>query len=137
MITHRLRVVFVLCLLQLLAFEKGCLAFEPDFIRSFLTRPWMLTNDSLNDPAVNKHSGQVTLSLYMDNWSSYSLVLAKDNMISGVHSNGFQPRNLGTMSRELAVRSSSSGKNEKTAGLVTWTFMDKNKVKLARLSIGK
>ncbi len=133
-----LRFVFVLCL-QILAFgiHKGQASFTPEFIRSFLTRPWMLTNNSLNEPPVRKSNGEVTLSLYLDNWSSYNLVLAKDSIISGVHSqSGLEPRDLGPLSRELVLRSSSSQKNEKTAGLVSWTLTDNNKVKLARLSIG-
>ena len=39
---------------------------QHEFLRSFILRPWMLSNFSVQEPAVQ--NGPVTLSLYVDNW---------------------------------------------------------------------
>ena len=52
------KVVFKLCLLICHIYQG--LSFQPEFVRSFLTRPWMLTNHSLTDPVPNKPLSQAT-----------------------------------------------------------------------------
>ena len=68
----------VILLVSLLS-QSG-LGFQPEFVRSFLTRPWMLTNRSLHDPTSDKSWNQATLSIYLDNWSPHSLKLAGDEI---------------------------------------------------------
>ena len=47
--------VFKLCLSLVCHFVSPGLSFQPEFVRSFLTRPWMLSNQSLNDPITGKN----------------------------------------------------------------------------------
>ena len=56
--------------------------FEHEFVKSFLNRPSLLSNSSIlssfnqhnrNEPRVNLQNGRVTLSLYIDNWTTYVL----------------------------------------------------------------
>jgi len=56
--------IFVLCLA--VTGLNYVLAMQPEFLRSFILRPWMLSNASVPDPPVQQ--GPVTLSLYVDNW---------------------------------------------------------------------
>ena len=46
--------VFKLCLSLVCHFVSPGLSFQPEFVRSFLSRPWMLSNQSLNDPITGK-----------------------------------------------------------------------------------
>ena len=69
-------IVFLLCLVVI----KSGHSFQPEFIRSFITRPWMLTNNSMNDPATEQN--QDTLSIYTDNWSPHQLKLVGDEIRS-------------------------------------------------------
>ena len=39
---------------------------QHEFLRSFILRPWMLSNATVPEP--NLQTGPVTLSLYVDNW---------------------------------------------------------------------
>ena len=51
--------------------------YEPEFVKSFLNRPSLLSNStSLSHHernSISLRSGKVTLSLYMDNWTPYIL----------------------------------------------------------------
>ena len=51
--------------------------YEPEFVKSFLNRPNLLSNTtSLSHHernSISLRSGKVTLSLYMDNWTPYIL----------------------------------------------------------------
>ena len=68
----------VLLLVSLLS-QSG-LGFQTEFVRSFIARPWMLTNRSLHDPTPDKSWNQATLSIYLDNWSPHNLKLAGDEI---------------------------------------------------------
>ena len=55
--------------------------YEPEFVKSFLNRPNLLSNStslSHNERnSISLRSGKVTLSLYMDNWTPYILKVNK------------------------------------------------------------
>ena len=146
----------VILLVSLLS-QSG-LGFQPEFVRSFLTRPWMLTNRSLHDPTPNKSWNQATLSIYLDNWSPHSLKLAGDEIRyefetkiykkndstsfdiffcrSGTFSKGLMPHDVTSYNRDLALRSLSSKESQKTSGMVSWTVTEKNTNKLAVFTLG-
>lgn len=94
----------------------------------------MLSNNTLYEPPLNRKFGKVTVSLYVDNWSPYNLVMAGNAIVAGsVDQEVAMPASMAPQSRELAVRSSS--KNERTAGLLAWTLTDKDGVKPAQLTV--
>lgn len=123
--------VFLLCLLRCGA------SFQTEFVRSFITRPWMLSNASFQDPSPDfKQWNQATLSIYMDNWSPHNLKLIGDEIRSGTFSTGLLPHDHSQYSRELALRSLSSKEAEKTSGLVSWILVEnESKLKLAVLTL--
>jgi len=123
-------VLFLLCLV----ISGGQCALQPEFIRSFLNRPWMLTNKSITDPVLDKQQNQATLSIYVDNWSPHPLKLTEDEIRSGTFGTGLLPKDLPEYSRELSLRSLSSKESQKTSGLVSWTVMNKT-IELAILSV--
>ena len=92
-------------------------SFEPEFIRSFLSRPWMLTNNSMIDPALKKNWNQEILSIYLDNWSPHYLKLTGDEIRSGTFSTGLLPKDQNLFSRSLALRSLSSKETHTTSGM--------------------
>ena len=94
----------------------------------------MLTNNSITDPALDKQLNQATLSIYVDNWSPHPLKLTEDEIRSGTFATGLLPKDLPEYSRELTLRSLSSKDSQKTAGLVSWTVMNKT-IQLAILSV--
>ena len=148
-----MRLLFLL-FVSLLSIQSG-LGFQPEFVRSFLARPWMLTNNSLHDPTPDKAWNQATLSIYVDNWSPHSLKLAGDEIRyetsfkrpskkmtsylfsrSGIFSKGLMPHDVASYSRDLALRSLSSKESQKTSGMVSWTVTEKNSNKLAVFTLG-
>lgn len=127
-----MRLVFLLVSLL----SQSGLGFQTEFVRSFIARPWMLTNRSLHDPTPDKSWNQATLSIYLDNWSPHSLKLAGDEIRSGTFSQGLMPHDVTSYNRDLALRSLSSKETQKTSGMVSWTVTEKNTNKLAVFTLG-
>ena len=81
----------------------------------------MLTNTTLQEPKVDNKVGKVMVSLYVDNWSPYTMQHTKSKT-SGeflVKAQDVEPK-----ARALALRSTATG-SPSTAGIACWVLTSK------------